>query len=149
MLAMCAQREGGWMTTFDPSAFNFVRLMDFEFSSGVSVYEYANHVLVDGKADYLRINAYLSKDGDFVTVWRGLLEPLFAESHLGFVEVPDGFDFRESYTEELFKGCIDSVEAARHIIKALRLDGAPPQVLGTGVDGKLQCELADSSNKEC
>jgi hypothetical protein len=129
------------MTTFDPSAFNFVRLRDFEFPGEVSVYEYANHAPVDGKADFLRINAYLSKDGDFVTIWCGLLEPLFAASHLGFVEVPDDFDFRESYTVELFKGCIDSAETAGHIIKALRLDSAPPQVLGTGVDGKLRCDL--------
>ena len=130
------------MSTFDPSAFNFVRLRDFEFPGGVSAYEYANHALVDGKADFLRVNAYLSKDGDFVTIWRGLLEPLFAESHLGFVEVPDDFDFRESFTEELFKGWIDSAETAGHIIKALRLDSVPPQVLGTGVDGKLQCDPA-------
>lgn len=128
------------MTTFDPTAFNFVRLRDFEFPGGVAVYEYANHTLVDGKANFLRINAYLSRDSDFVTMWRGLLEPLFAESHLGFVVVPDGFDFRESYTEELFKGWIDTAETAGHIIRALRLDSAPPQVLGTGVDGKLQCD---------
>jgi len=130
------------MTPFDPSAFNFMRLRDFEFPGGVSVYEYANHTLVDGKADFLRIHAYLSRDGDFVTIWRGLLEPLFAESHLGFVEVPDGFDFRERFAEELFKGWIDSAETARHIFRALRLDSAPLQVLSTGVDGKLQCLLA-------
>jgi hypothetical protein len=108
----------------------------------VPVYEYANHTLVDGKAHFLRINAYLSRDGDFVTIWRGLLEPLFAEIHLGFVKVPDGLDFRERYTEELFKGWIDSAEPARHIIQALRLDSTPPQVLSTGADGKLQCDLA-------
>lgn len=98
------------MTAFDPSALNFVRLRDFEFPGGVSVYEHGNHTLVDGRADFLRINAYLSRDGDFVTVWRGLLEPLVTESRLGFVDVPDDFDFRESYTEELFKGWIDSAE---------------------------------------
>ena len=130
------------MTKFDPSAFHFVRLGDFAFPGGVSVYEYANHTLVDGKPSFLRINAYLSKDGDFVTVWRGLLEPLFAESHLGFVELPDGFDFRGSYTEELFRGWIDSAETARHVLQALRLDGTPPHVLTAGADGKLQCDVA-------
>jgi len=130
------------MTTFDPGALNFARLRDLDIPDGVSVYEYANKALVDGKADFLRINAYLSKDGDFVTIWRGLLEPLFAESRLGFVQVPDGFDFRESYTEELFKGWIDSTETGRHIIDALRLDNVPPQVLRTGPDGALQCDFA-------
>jgi hypothetical protein len=70
------------MTKFDPSAFRFVRLGDFAFPGRVSVYEYANHTLVDGKPTFLRINAYLSKDSNFITIWRGLLEPLFAESHL-------------------------------------------------------------------
>jgi hypothetical protein len=60
------------MTAFDPTAIGFVRLRNFEFPGGVAVYEYANHRLVDGKSDFLRINAYLSKDGDFVTIWRGL-----------------------------------------------------------------------------
>jgi hypothetical protein len=128
------------MTRFDPGSFNFVRLLDFKFPGGVSVYEYANHARVDGKADFLRINTYLSRDRDFVTIWRGLLEPLFTESCLGLVDVPDGFDFRESYTEELFKGWIDSAETARHVVNALRLDGEPPLVLSTGPDGKLQCD---------
>jgi hypothetical protein len=68
------------------------------------------------------------------------LEPLFAESRLGFVDLPDGFDFHENYTEELFRGCIECQDAARHIIKALRLDATPAQVLSTGTDGKLRCD---------
>ena len=102
------------------------------------MYEYANNAVVDGSPDFLRINAYLSKDGDFVTVWRGLLEPLFAESRLGFVDLPDDFEFHENFTEELFRGYIESQEAARHVIKALRLDATPVQVLSTGTDGKLR-----------
>jgi hypothetical protein len=63
----CAPKhEGGWMTKFDPGAFNFVRLGDFAFPGGVQVWEHANHTLVDGRADFLRINAYLSEDKDFV-----------------------------------------------------------------------------------
>jgi hypothetical protein len=128
------------MTPFDPTAFGFVRLREFEFRGGAAVYEFANHALVDGKADFLRINAYLSMDGEYVTVWRGLLEPLFAETSLGFVQAPDDLDFRESYTEELFKGWIGTAESARHILQALRLRNTPPQVLRTGPEGKLQCD---------
>jgi len=65
------------------------------FPSGVAVYEYANDAIVDGNPDFLRINAYLNKDGDFVTVWRGLLEPLFAESRLGFVRLTGRFRFSQ------------------------------------------------------
>jgi hypothetical protein len=131
------------MNPFDPTASGFVRLRGFEFPGGVAVYEYANNAAVDGSPDFLRINAYLSKDGDFVTVWRGLLEPLFAESRLGFVDLPDDFEFRENFTEELFRGYIESQEAARHVIKALRLDATPVQVLSTGTDGKLRCDLIE------
>jgi hypothetical protein len=116
------------MDGFDPTALGFVSLRGFEFPGGVAVYEYASDQVVDGNPDFLRLNAYLSKDGDFVTIWRGLLEPLFAESRLGFVDLPDGFDFHENYTEELFRGCIECQDAARHIIKALRLDATPAQV---------------------
>jgi hypothetical protein len=131
------------MNPFDPTASGFVRLRGFEFPGGVAVYEYANNAAVDGSPDFLRINAYLSKDGDFVTVWRGLLEPLFAESRLGFVDLPDDFEFHENFTEELFRGYIESQEAARHVIKALRLDATPAQVLSTGTDGKLRCDLIE------
>jgi hypothetical protein len=131
------------MDTFDPTAFSFLKLRGFEFPGGVVVYEYANHPAVDGSPDFLRINAYLSKDGDFVTIWRGLLEPLFAESNLGFVSVPDGFDFRDCYNEDLFRGYIASAEIAAHIIKALRLDAVQPQVLSSGTDGKLRCDLIE------
>jgi hypothetical protein len=130
------------MTGFDPTAFKFVELQDFKFPGGVSVFEYANHSLVDGKADFLRINAYLSKDGTFVTIWRGLPEPQFAEANLGFVAVPDGFDFHGVYTEELFKGWLDTAETAGHIIKALRLDDVTPHALRAGANGELQCDPA-------
>ena len=132
------------MDPFDPIASGFVKLRSFEFPGGVAVYEYANNAAVDGSPDFLRINAYLSKDGDFVTVWRGLLEPLFAESRLGFVDLPDDFEFHENFTEELFRGYIESQEAARHVIKALRLDATPAQVLSTGTDGKLRCDLIEN-----
>ena len=131
------------MHPFDPTASGFVRLLGFEFPGGVPVYEHGNDAVVDGSPDFLRINAYLSKDGDFVTVWRGLLEPLFAESQLGFVDLQDDFDFHETYTEELFRGYIEAQEAARHVIKALRLDSTPVQVLSTGTDGKLRCDLIE------
>jgi hypothetical protein len=124
---------------FKPDAFNFVALANFQLPGGVAVYEYANHPRVDGKPDFLRINAYLSMDGAFVTVWRGLVEPLLVDAHLGSVNLPDDFDFRSTYTEELFRGWIETAEAARHILAALQLDEVPPQVLSS-VDGELRCD---------
>jgi len=131
------------MSPFDPTASGFVKLVSFEFPGGVAVYEYANDAIVDGNPDFLRINAYLSKDGDFVTIWRGLLEPLLAESRLGFVDLPADFDFHRNYREELFRGYIESQEAAGHVIKALRLDSVPLQALSSKSDGKLRCDMIE------
>jgi hypothetical protein len=63
------------MDAFDPTKFNFIKLHDFEYSSGVSVYEYTNHATVNGTPNFLRLNLYLSKDKDYVTIWFGLIEP--------------------------------------------------------------------------
>ena len=131
------------MSPFDPTASGFIRLRSFEFPGSVAVYEYANDAVVDGNPDFLRINAYLSKDEDFVTIWRGLLEPLFAESRLGFVDLPADFDFHRNYREELFRGYIESQEAAGHVIKALRLDSVPLQALSSKSDGKLRCDMIE------
>ena len=73
------------MPTFDPEVFGFVRLQDFQIPGGVDVYEVRNHPAVDGHADVLRLNIYLSKDGMFVTIWSGLLEPTMTE---GLFELP-------------------------------------------------------------
>ena len=135
------------MEAFDPKKFNFVKLRDFEYPGGVSVYEYKNHLAVDGVPNFLRLNLYLSKDGYFVTIWFGLIEPLAAEARLKSVAMPSWFDLREQYTEGLFRGHIDSQEAATHILKALRVDDSKqytcPQILSGGQNNKLRCDLLE------
>ena len=132
------------MKTFDPTKFNFVLLEDFRIPDDVSVYEFKNHSTVDGKRDFLRLNLYLTVDSKYVTIWFGLLEPMFAEIELASAAKPDDFDF-SSYNEELFKGYVDSDEAAGCIFKALRVGEshryAQPQVLSQGADNKLRCDL--------
>ena len=131
------------MATFEPAKFNFILLGDFLFPSGISVYEFQNHPTVSGKADFLRLNLYLTMDGNYVTIWFGLLEPMFTPAALPSAAIPDDFDFA-SYNECLFRGYIDSDEAAGCILKALRVGEsrryARPQVLSTGSDSKLSCD---------
>ena len=75
-------------TPFDPTSWNFVKLRDFEFPVGIAVYELKNHVVVDGAPDFCRLNLYLSKDRDFVTIWLGLLEAnREALQVVGFIEI--------------------------------------------------------------
>jgi len=130
---------------FDPTKFNFVRLEKFQFPGGVAVYEYKNHPAVSGNGDFLRINLYLSMDGDYVTIWHGLLEPLATEvefegGRMTSVAKPEGFDLG-NYTEQLFRGYIDSDEIAQCVFKALRVgEYLLPQILSAGADHKLRCD---------
>ena len=138
--------------TFDPTQFGFVQLKDFRIADSVSVYEYQNHSAVDGTKDFLRLNLYLTLDGTYVTIWHGLLEPLFAEAEfadgrLASVARPADMDFIHSYNEDLFRGDIDSEETAEHIFKALRVGAgeryALPQVLTGGTDNTLTCGVLE------
>jgi len=136
------------MSAFDPKKFDFVKLKNFTYPGGVSVYEYKNHATVDGVPNFLRLNLYLSKDGDFVTIWFGLIEPLFTEARLKSVKIPSCFDLGEQYTEGLFRGYIDSQEGATYILKALRV-GTPkgytrPQILSANADNKLECNFIEA-----
>jgi len=132
------------MPTFDPTKFNFTLLEDFSFPGDVSVYEYKSHPIVDGCKDFLRLNLYLSADRSYITIWFGLLEPIFAEAALESATRPNNFDFA-TYNEDLFRGHIDSVEAAKWIFKALRVGEsghyAQPQVLSRGADNNLRCDV--------
>lgn len=103
-------------------------------------YEWRNHARVDGTHDYHRLNGYLSQGGKFVTIWFGVLEPIFLESW--FQEV--GLELPE-YNEELFRGHIESEEQALHILKALRPHTWLPQVLRSDPSQRIVCELLKDS----
>ena len=138
------------MTSFDPTLFDFVRLRDFLIGGSVPVFEYRNHPAVDGEKDFLRLNLYLSMDGEYVTIWHGLLEPIFTEAELtegqlALVDKPADLNFfLQSYNETLFRGYIDSDDTAEHILHALRIQSnsqyALPQELRRGSDNKLSCD---------
>ena len=137
------------MDALDPKEFNFAKLKDFEYPGGVAMYEYQNHPAVDGTPNFVRINLYLSKDKDYVTIWSGLVEPIFTEAKLKSVEKPSDFDFYGSYTEQLFRGYIESKESAEHIFKALRIGTSRrhsfPQILSGGSDNKLRCDMLEAA----
>ena len=141
------------MATFDPIQFDFVELRDYQIPGGVHVFEYNNHAAVQGNKDFLRFNLYLTMDGTYVTIWWGLLEPMFTEAEftdgrLASVEKPAGFNFHDSYNEDLFRGHIDSEEAARHIFNALRIGQSHqytlPQILSAGADNTLSCNVMEN-----
>ena len=48
-------------TPFDPIAFNFVKLPDFEFFGGIAVYEIKNHRAVNGAHDFCRLTSFIHR----------------------------------------------------------------------------------------
>ena len=68
-------------SAFDPVDFGFVLLRDFQIPGGVAVYELKNHPSVVGDSNFKRLNLFMTKDGNFVTIWHGLLEPLATEAN--------------------------------------------------------------------
>jgi hypothetical protein len=112
-----------------------VLLQDHRPPGGVRCYEYRNNSRVNGQHDYRRINLYLSTDGDFVTIWFGLLERVLVESlfHDHGLEPVD-------YDEPLFRGHIESAEQACHILKALRPEAVLPQILTVDPSNGIICE---------
>lgn len=138
------------MKWFDPTQFGFVRLKGFQFPGGVRVYEYGNHRAVDGVPDFLRLNVYLSKDGSYVAIWHGLLEPVAAEARLASVRMPQDFDLHSQYDEVLFKGDIDSAKTASHVLKAIRVGQtghySRPQTLSVTAGSKLRCDFVNAAD---
>ena len=136
-------------TPFDPTAFNFVKLTDFELFGGIAVYELKNHTLVDGTRDFRRLNLYLSKHEDFVTAWWGLLEAMFTEAEFENVTLPEDFDFYASYNEKLFRGYIETNDVAVVVLNALRANTSTnyqrPQVLSVDGDNGLRCDVIDAA----
>lgn len=88
--------------------------------------------------DLLRLNVYLSQDGDFINIWFGFLDAFGAESQLGFSD-DQRFNFQEMYTDFLFRGYVDDDETGQTILAALRIDKFLPQALRLSDDGKLEC----------
>ena len=77
--------------TFDPTRHGFLKL-DFAFPGGVPVYERDLEGIDQPAYDKMRLNCYLAQDGDFVTVWYGLIDAHMTGISLGFGDDPT-FDF--------------------------------------------------------
>ncbi|MEL6362231.1 MAG: hypothetical protein AAFR21_14230 [Pseudomonadota bacterium] len=127
---------------FSPTHHGFFKL-DFTFPGGVTVYELDLVGIDQGAHDTLRLNCYLSQDGDFVTVWYGLLDAHMTEISLGFDHDPT-FDFTEQYEEPLFRGYIEDDKTGAVILKALRLEQKTPNVLVVPEQGRLECHALKS-----
>ena len=89
------------MAPFEPERFGFLRI-DYA-PSGVAFYEYRCHDAVDGRTDFLRLNIYMSRDGDFTCISSGLIEPLMSELMFELPPPAETPNFGDLYCETLFK----------------------------------------------
>jgi hypothetical protein len=125
--------------TVDPTDHGFVHLTDFKLGNQIDTYECRNHAAVDGHVDLLRLNIYLSRDGAFVTIWNGLVEPWLAEPQF---ELSADLDLGQLYSATLFRGHIDTDADMAVILRCLRVTekstGLPNVLRGAPHD--IRCE---------
>jgi len=124
---------------FNPLDHNFILVPKIN-PQGIEHYELKNHAKADGTHDFLRMNIFLARDGDFVNIWYGSVDSgganAFFKKH-GVEYTPED--------EKLFRGYISTNTEADVILSALRLDeGFSPSVYATDSDGKISSSLIDS-----
>lgn len=124
--------------SFNPENHGFKKIGFIPAPGAVAHYEWLSNEVEKLEYDLLRLNVYLSQDGNFVNVWFGFLDALIAECQLGFVD-DQRFNFNEMYTEPLFRGYIEDDETGQIILAALHIDKFLPQTLRLDDDGKLEC----------
>lgn len=130
---------------FSPTQHGFIEL-DFTFQGKVKVYEHEREGIDQSSCDTMRLNTYLSQDGDFVTVWWGLIDATMTGIALGFSEDPT-FNFREQYEEPLFRGYIPDNATGATILHALRFERKTPNILSLTDQGQLECHAITTDMK--
>lgn len=93
--------------------------------------------LVMGGRDALRLNVYLTRDGDFTTIWYGLIDPLIAEAKLGITD--KGMDLAQLYETILFRGDIGDDAFGALVLKAIRASRMEPAILRISDEYGLEC----------
>lgn len=124
--------------SFNPQHHGFQKI-DFTPAPGISFFELMSDKIALLEADFLRLNVYLSQDGDFINIWFGLLDTIAAEGQLGFQD-DQRINFDQIYSEPLFRGYIEDSETAVTILNALRVGKKfTPQALRLDDQGRLEC----------
>ena len=116
------------MVPFNPEDFGFFLRTESLYPPEVAYYEY-DHPSIDKniKKDWKRLNYFMSKDSDYVTLWYGPIDIILASS---LYEEEFGFELSmEQHHEYHFRGYIQTNQEAEVILKALKIK-AFPQYLG-------------------
>ena len=113
---------------FIPEDFGFFPRLDYKLPD-VVFYE-KDHESIDKnqEKDWRRLDLYLSKSGNYVWIWYGVIDAAIADIAY---EEKHGFTWTDSNQDEtLFRGYIDNRLEAEIIFLAIRMDRYLPQYLG-------------------
>jgi hypothetical protein len=105
---------------------------------GMQWFELHRPDLVMEGRDPLRLNVYLTRDGDFTTIWYGLIDPIIAEAKLG-MDDDRGMDLAQLYETILFRGDIGNDIFGVSILEAVRVTRMVPAVLRMSDEHGLEC----------
>lgn len=129
--------------SFDPEKHGFLKT-GFKIAPEVDLYEF----IVDGidysTVDVYRLAYYLTKDGDYVTIWNGLVDASMAEIALGFDDHKI-INFKVQYEDHLFRGYIENDEVGAVILKAVQVGRISPQALKVDEKHGLVCYILPKS----
>jgi len=124
---------------FDPREFGYV-LSNYCYPKGVHYFERGISFLDVKQHDLYRINFYISKDGNYIRIWNGLLEPFLAvQEDLDRLGIK--MDAMLQYNTMLFNGRIKNNEDARVVLRCIEdyhLQ-TPSQLLVS--DTNFECQL--------
>ncbi|MCP4124320.1 MAG: hypothetical protein GY751_21450 [Bacteroidetes bacterium] len=125
---------------FHPEDFRFKKL-DLQHGN-LCFYEFTSGDFCDGKLNPHRINVYLSKDNDFVTVWHGLFDPVFIDQRFHDLVKQaglDDFDFYTQYHTSLLRAHIQNSDEAGVILNSLRYERYIPNMLTIDEENRIAC----------
>jgi len=91
-------------------------------------------------SDPLRLNVFLTRDGDFTTIWFGFIDPFIAEFEVGVSDDPE-VNFSQLYESVLFRGDISEDAFGAQVLKAIRTWQYPPNRIHKIEKGKWECRL--------
>ena len=128
---------------FTPERHAF-RKLDLDGPGGTQWFEHHHPDLVMEGRDPLRLNVYLTRDGDFTTIWYGLIDPLIAEVRLGIEDDPE-LDLTQLYETALFRGDIEDDVFGASVLKATRVTRMAPAILRMSDEHGLECLPLDAT----
>ena len=113
------------------------RKLDLDGPGCMQWFELHHPDLVMGGRDALRLNVFLTRDGDFTTIWYGLIDPLIAAEKLGIAD--KGMDLAQLYETILFRGDIGDDSFGARVLMSIRVTRMEPAILIISDEYGLEC----------